>query len=653
LIYICIPTHNEQQTVGVVLWKLRQVLTEFPRDYQLLVADDASSDKTIEVLEPYTRVLPLTVISSEHRQGHAASLEMLLREAIRRSEYPKRDVIVTLQADFSEEPDDVVALIKRMEAGADVAVGIKVSSVRETRLRRLARSLSHFFTRRQKWPDGVVTPFDGYRAYRLHAVKRAIEERNGARLLHYDGWAGHAELLRAVLPHARRVDALNVEDRPDRLQRPRRERPLAAAWQVRAMASGQEPAGLVPVEELDRIAATASRRRERPLLNGVATPSRDRKPAGAESRSRGARPAPARGERGEPERNRTEGARPRRPEGAAAARDRTADRSAATATPRRRDRKPTGTEPVVTDAPARSRGRRANVGGEAVTVAATAEAAGVEAQPGEQSMQATDQAAQTGADTAPPAEGAAPKKRRRRRRGKGGAATQTAGAEAAGSAESAEGSAESAAGATRSAEGSADSAAGATRSAAGAAESAADSATPAAGADSMAAASPGAGSNDAGGDGGDGGAEGDAAERSERKRRRRGGRGRRRSKRPAAGDAEAMDVESGAAEAAGMGETGDSGVADRSRGALPGGATPAAQPKLLSAGLPPEQSERLPAERSERLPAEQSERLPAEQPERMPAEQSAQSPERRSDGGHRAGDDPQSGPAEDRRSEGE
>jgi hypothetical protein len=53
---------------------------------------------------------------------------MLLREAVRRSEYPKRDVIVTLQADFSEEPDDLVALIKRMEAGADVAVGIKVSS---------------------------------------------------------------------------------------------------------------------------------------------------------------------------------------------------------------------------------------------------------------------------------------------------------------------------------------------------------------------------------------------------------------------------------------------------------------------------------------------------------------------------------------------
>jgi len=263
LIYICIPTHNEQQTVGVVLWKLRQVLTDFPRDYQLLVADDASTDKTPEVLEPYTRVLPLTVIRCDRRQGSAASLEMLLREAVRRSEYPKRDVIVTLQADFSEEPDDLVPLVKRLEAGADIAVGNKVSATREARTRRFARSLAGFFMRRQKWPEGVATPFEGYRAYRLHAVKRAVEERSGARVIRHDGWAGHAELLKAVLPHARRVDVVEVDERPDRLQRPRREKPFAAAMQVRLMASGMEPQGLTGVEELDRIAKTASRSRDR------------------------------------------------------------------------------------------------------------------------------------------------------------------------------------------------------------------------------------------------------------------------------------------------------------------------------------------------------------------------------------------------------
>jgi hypothetical protein len=285
LIYICIPTHNEQQTVGVVLWKLRQVLTDFPREYQLLVVDDASTDRTPEVLEPYTRVLPLTVVRSERRLGHGASLELLLREAVRRSEYPKRDVVVTLQADFSDEPDDLVPLIKRLEAGADVAVGNKVAKSKASRVRRFSLALAGFFTRREQWPEGVETPFDGYRAYRVHAVKRAIESREG-RLIRHDGWAAHADLLRQVLPHARRVDALAVVDRTDRLQRARRERPFAAALAVRSMSRGAAPAGLVPVAELDSIVATASRSRDR----GRMTQQSARNGRSEGSQANGARP---------------------------------------------------------------------------------------------------------------------------------------------------------------------------------------------------------------------------------------------------------------------------------------------------------------------------------------------------------------------------
>src|SRR5690554_8003403 len=92
----------------------------FQRDYQLLVADDASTDDTPAVLEPYTRVLPLTVYRNEERRGYAASLELLLREAVRRAAYPRRDVIVTLQADFTEEPNEIPAFVKRIEGGADV-----------------------------------------------------------------------------------------------------------------------------------------------------------------------------------------------------------------------------------------------------------------------------------------------------------------------------------------------------------------------------------------------------------------------------------------------------------------------------------------------------------------------------------------------------
>jgi hypothetical protein len=433
LIYICIPTHNEQQTVGVVLWKLRQVLTEFPRDYQLLVADDASTDRTQDVLEPYTRVLPLTVVRTETRQGYAASLEMLLREATRRSEYPKRDVIVTLQADFSEEPDDLVPLLKRLEAGADVAAGMKVSASKEPRTRRLARALSGFFVRGQQWPEAVVTPFDGYRAYRLYAVKRAIEERDGRRLLRYDGWAGHAELLRAVLPHARRVDAVTVEDRSDRMQRPRRERPLLSALQVRAMMRDVEPGSLVSVAELDRIAATGSRARDRGLvLNGAGNGAR--RPAGerdrSESRARGARSGQGDGARRRPSRPQqdatAEGQRKQKPRTRPARKPKDAELDAATSPETQAAVAPLDGDATAAPKPKRKRRRRRRSTGTAATADTQAGADVQDSQPPGEAQGtpvvagATDGDPDGASDGGDGADGTGVRKRRRRGGRRGG-----------------------------------------------------------------------------------------------------------------------------------------------------------------------------------------------------------------------------------------
>src|SRR3989441_5588678 len=91
MIYVCVPVHNEASTVGLVLWKVRQVFTAFEREYQIIACDDASTDGTADVLTSYARVLPLTVIKHPSRQGYARSLEELLRLALQRTDRPKRD----------------------------------------------------------------------------------------------------------------------------------------------------------------------------------------------------------------------------------------------------------------------------------------------------------------------------------------------------------------------------------------------------------------------------------------------------------------------------------------------------------------------------------------------------------------------------------
>lgn len=226
MIYICVPTYNEARTVGVLLWKIRQVMADFPRDYQVLLADDGSTDATPEVLAPYTRVLPLTIYRHETRRGYAASVEELLREVVRLSDYPRRDIIITLQADFTDEPEEIPALIRRIEGGADVVTGaLSLRSGKAPRSVWWTHRLLRYLVRRGRWPEGVTDPLSGFRAYRVITVKKALSGRNGRPLLEGQGWAANVELLRLVVPHARRVEEAQVAVRYDRRLRETRFRP--------------------------------------------------------------------------------------------------------------------------------------------------------------------------------------------------------------------------------------------------------------------------------------------------------------------------------------------------------------------------------------------------------------------------------------------
>lgn len=247
MIYICIPSLNEARTVGVLLWKIRRVLAEFPRDYHLLVLDDGSTDETSEVLAPYAKVLPLTVLRNERTAGYAAALERLFREVATRSTHPRRDVAVVMQADFTESPDDLPALVKRIEGGADV-VATHVAGAEPApelpRPLRWGRKLLPWLVRRSALPKEVRDPLSGFRAYRVQVLRRALAARNGKPLLERGGWAANAELLLAVLPHARRTEDAPVSLRYDRRDRETRFRAWSTAgelWELRRVTPRRLP----------------------------------------------------------------------------------------------------------------------------------------------------------------------------------------------------------------------------------------------------------------------------------------------------------------------------------------------------------------------------------------------------------------------------
>ena len=223
MVYICIPAHNEESTIGVLLWKIRQVMAGFGRDYEILVLDDGSSDDTRSLLSSYRRVVPLGVLYGKKRMGYSGAMEELLREAVRRAEYPKRDVVVTLQADFSDDPAGIVPLVKTMEGGADiVSAAFTGEPPGLTRSTRLARWLARTWLRKTLRSAPVSDPLGGFRAYRIVVLKKMFAEAGEDGFALGEGWAGNLDLLQRTLPHARVVaEAVVEEPRNRRVRRSR------------------------------------------------------------------------------------------------------------------------------------------------------------------------------------------------------------------------------------------------------------------------------------------------------------------------------------------------------------------------------------------------------------------------------------------------
>jgi glycosyltransferase involved in cell wall biosynthesis len=238
VLYFCIPAYNEAPTIGLLLWRLRKVFQEQPREYEVLVYDDGSTDTTADTLEPYHKVMPLTVLGGS-KVGYAAAVDALCREASSRTRYPRRDAIIVLQGDFTDQPEHLPELIKRFDGGADVVVAERpADAVTVPTAVRTLRRVAPWVVRPFVSVAGVRDPFATLRLYRVSVIRDMIKERNDAPLLEGEGWSANVDFLLRAAPHARRVETVELAPRYDVRSRETRVRAWNDAMSLLRFARG-------------------------------------------------------------------------------------------------------------------------------------------------------------------------------------------------------------------------------------------------------------------------------------------------------------------------------------------------------------------------------------------------------------------------------
>ncbi len=116
-ISVVIPVFNEELNVVPAYEKVTAALTKLKKSYEIIFVDDGSTDMTFSNLQKlHERDSKVTVIRLRKNYGKTLALSAAFKTA-------KGSMIVTLDGDLQNDPEDIPLLLKKLGEGFDVVSG--------------------------------------------------------------------------------------------------------------------------------------------------------------------------------------------------------------------------------------------------------------------------------------------------------------------------------------------------------------------------------------------------------------------------------------------------------------------------------------------------------------------------------------------------
>ena len=176
MIYVLLPAYNEEDALQPLAEKIESVMRQLDADYEIIVVNDGSRDRTADILEELSARYPIHVITHKINRG----LGETARDGFEYiAEVGQRgDVVVRMDCDDTHDPRYIIAMVERLRQGCEVVIAsryapggdqIGLDWYRKT-ISRCANLLMKFvFPMRNVWEYT-----SGFRAYRVALIQDAI-----------------------------------------------------------------------------------------------------------------------------------------------------------------------------------------------------------------------------------------------------------------------------------------------------------------------------------------------------------------------------------------------------------------------------------------------------------------------------------------------
>lgn len=196
-IYVVLPAYNEEESIGKLLTRIKYNMEDsgFP-NYQVIVVNDGSVDKTSEVIKAYQKQMPIELLNHPVNLGLGATIRDGLYHAAKVAN--DNDIVITMDADDTHTPGLILRMVRMIREGFDVVIASRYQkSSRIFGLSRFRKFISYMASLifRTLLPIKGVKDFTcGFRAYRASVLKEALK-KYGPKFIDQDGFQSMVDIL--------------------------------------------------------------------------------------------------------------------------------------------------------------------------------------------------------------------------------------------------------------------------------------------------------------------------------------------------------------------------------------------------------------------------------------------------------------------------